>query len=413
MQARDHLQRLVGKELRTVGRGERNEVHRLEGDDVVVATSRSPEGTRVPIAWVQEAMDRLAATGELEVTTRGLGDQIGHRSAFIGAVLSELDGCEALTDPPRICIASAGGPDWELAPGEVIKRKTLHQRYGGGGQGGIAPSARSANVLIFSDPKSGEQHGYIDGWQEDGCFHYTGEGQVGDQQLTHGNKAIAEHASEGRSLRVFDGVAGDVTYVGQFVLDRETYRTDAPESKTAPSGGRLIRQVLVFPLRPVDKPAERPSSTQESQGASTTDVPVEEQNTERAFVDPSGEIYEIERREQRLVLAYQADLEAQGYEVGRNRIRPPGEAKPLFSDVHDRSRNNLIEAKGSGSRANIRMAIGQLADYARFLSPEPAQGVLLPDRPREDLEQLLSSCGIAAIWQTYDGFEDNAHGQFT
>lgn len=233
MQARKHLQRLVGTELRTVGRGERNEILRLEGDDVVVATSRIPEGTAVPIAWIQEAMDRLSDAGELEVTTGGLGNRIGHRSAFIGAVLSELDGSEALTDPPRIRIdPAAGGPDWELAPGEAIRRKTLHQRYGGGGQGGIAPSARSANVLIFSDPKNGEQHGYIDGWQEDGCFHYTGEGQVGDQQLTHGNKAIADHASEGRSLRVFDGVAGDVTYVGQFALDREPYRTDAPSRRT-------------------------------------------------------------------------------------------------------------------------------------------------------------------------------------
>lgn len=43
-------------------------------------------------------------------------------------------------------------------------------------KGGIGPSRSSPNVLLFADPATGEQHGYVDDWQEDGCFHYTGEG---------------------------------------------------------------------------------------------------------------------------------------------------------------------------------------------------------------------------------------------
>jgi hypothetical protein len=38
----------------------------------------------------------------------------------------------------------------------------LHDQYGGGRQGGIAPSRRSPNVLTFADPEAGEQHGYFD-----------------------------------------------------------------------------------------------------------------------------------------------------------------------------------------------------------------------------------------------------------
>jgi hypothetical protein len=61
-----------------------------------------------------------------------------------------------------------------LSPGEAIRRVDLHAAYGGGRQGGIAPSARTPNVLIFSDPASGEQHGYFDGWHDDG-FSITQE----------------------------------------------------------------------------------------------------------------------------------------------------------------------------------------------------------------------------------------------
>src|SRR4051794_23424508 len=40
---------------------------------------------------------------------------------------------------------------------------------------------------------AGEPHGYFDGWREDGCFHYTGEGQYGDQQMKSGNASILNH----------------------------------------------------------------------------------------------------------------------------------------------------------------------------------------------------------------------------
>src|SRR4051812_45292809 len=103
------------------------------------------------------------------------------------------------------------GTQWTLAPGESIKRVDLHAAYGGSNQGGIGPSAQSPNVLIFSDPAEGEQHGYFDGWHDDGLFHYYGMGQRGDQKMQSGNAAILNHKSHGRALRVFDGARGTVT----------------------------------------------------------------------------------------------------------------------------------------------------------------------------------------------------------
>ena len=94
-------------------------------------------------------------------------------------------------------------PAWTLQPGASIKRRELHQLFGGGWQGGISSSATSPNVFLFSDPDSGEAHGYIDTWKDDGCFHYTGEGQCGDQEMVRGNRAILDASKEGRALRVF------------------------------------------------------------------------------------------------------------------------------------------------------------------------------------------------------------------
>ena len=64
----------------------------IEGDSVRVATRRSPAGQPVPIKWVQEALDRLATEGEVEISVAS----VRYRSAFIGAVLSALDDTEAI-----------------------------------------------------------------------------------------------------------------------------------------------------------------------------------------------------------------------------------------------------------------------------------------------------------------------------
>jgi hypothetical protein len=291
---------------------------------------------------------------------------------------------------------------WEIEPGERIERTALQARYGGRTQGGIGPSRKSSNVLLFSDPVAGEPHGYFDGWRDDGYFHYTGEGQRGDQQMKSGNAAILNHAAEGRALRLFLGARGEVTYEGEFGLasERPFYTTDAPETNDGP-----VRSVIVFRLRPLDvKP--RPSTSKLDRVArdGVEDVPVEEQWTEKAFVAPSAETYEVERREQSLVLAYRDQLVREGHEVQRLKIVPHGEAKPLFSDLIDRTTNTLIEAKGTVERGAVRMAIGQLMDYRRFVEPPPRLAVLVPSQPREDLQSLLTDVGVNLIWRDGENF---------
>lgn len=45
---------------------------------------------------------------------------------------------------------------------------------------------------------------------------------------------------------------------------------------------------------------------------------------------------------------------------------PPGESRPLYSDLWDETAHELVEAKGTVNRDNLRQAVGQLLDYGRF-----------------------------------------------
>jgi hypothetical protein len=58
------------------------------------------------------------------------------------------------------------------------------------------------------------------------------------------------------------------------------------------------------------------------------------------------------------------------------------------------------------------MALGQVLDYGRF-APDAKRAVLLPKRPRPDLEQLLLASAVYVVWAENEGFADNAGGAFT
>ncbi len=286
-----------------------------------------------------------------------------------------------------------------LTPGESIRRVDLHDQYGGRRQGGISPSKQSANVFLFTDQAQGLLHGYIyDGQREDGYFHYTGEGQLGDQRMVQGNRAIRDHREEGRELHLFDVSGGLATYLGQFEYV-DDYSADAPET-----GGGQERKVIVFRLKRVTGEGPlAPARISQFGDEGVRAIPIEQHLTERVVIEPNREPYEAERREQPLVLAYADALRAQGHEVHRMQLWPGSEAAPIFCDLFDRTAETVIEAKGSVSRNAIRMAIGQLADYARFIEPHPNKAILVPEKPRPDLLGLALSQGIDVIWPNESG----------
>jgi hypothetical protein len=85
-------------------------------------------------------------------------------------------------------------------------------------------------------------------------------------------------------------------------------------------------------------------------------------------------------------------------------------------DAWEDDRQNLIEAKGSVSREDIRMAVGELFHYAflgREICNQPNLAVLLPKYPSDDYVKWLASIDIKIIWRKGQAFADNANGQFT
>lgn len=116
------------------------------------------------------------------------------------------------------------------------------------------------------------------------------------------------------------------------------------------------------------------------------------------------------RQEAKLVLAYQRWLERQG------RVLHIAKYGRLNCDAFEKSRNNLIEAKRGSGRELIRMAAGQLLDYAyvgRKDLGKPNMAVLLPSKPVGEDFGWLKEIGIHLIWREGKSFRDNSSGQFT
>lgn len=277
------------------------------------------------------------------------------------------------------------------------------------------------NILIYTDPQSGEKYGYFDGWaqEEDDpnpYFEYTGAGrgkQGFDGPIGSRNRAIRDHVKDGRALRVFkaDGkVAGSGTknqrYIGEFELDTE--KPFVPRLARNDEGE--TREVIVFRLRPVDaleptpKDSIKPLQKTEVLSAPASEIRstlIETENnknniaTRKAIPGTS-----VHRREAILSDDFKEFLESHNHEVRRYQIRTGGLASSLQTDLYDTDAQVLYEAKGTCSREAIRMAIGQLMDYQRHINPpNPTLAVLLPNRPQDDLVDLLNSVNINIVYR--------------
>jgi hypothetical protein len=103
--ARRHLESLVGQTLWTATRRQPNRILGVTPTQVVVATDKSPAGQPVPLEWVQSAFDRLAAGEEVRVSVPSLG----YRSAFVGAAMLSLPGARVLSGPTRVRLYRGDG----------------------------------------------------------------------------------------------------------------------------------------------------------------------------------------------------------------------------------------------------------------------------------------------------------------
>jgi 5-methylcytosine-specific restriction protein A len=140
--------------------------------------------------------------------------------------------------------------------GRVYNRRSeIHEPYGGQRYGGISTPRDRPFILLFTG-ESGEQYGYEDGWDDNGVFLYTGEGQKGDMEFIGGNRAIRDHALEGKDIYIFQALrrGGDYRYLGRFVCSTWQFRDGVDVN-----GNR--RRVIVFHLIQPEDDEEGTEST--------------------------------------------------------------------------------------------------------------------------------------------------------
>jgi hypothetical protein len=133
-----------------------------------------------------------------------------------------------------------------FSPGQMYRRRDLHEKFGGQRQGGISTPAKAPFIFLITGD-SGKQHGYSDEWTNDGIFLYTGEGQHGDMRLVGGNRAIRDHRENGKALQVFEQDKKDkrlLRYLGEMQYAQHSFRE-------APDTDGKQRKAIIFHLRPV------------------------------------------------------------------------------------------------------------------------------------------------------------------
>lgn len=131
-------------------------------------------------------------------------------------------------------------PQFEI--GKLYHRRSeLHEVYGGSAQSGISNCAKFPVIFLFTTP-NGSKFGYKDGWIDGETYQYTGEGQVGNMELTRGNLAIRDHQKNGKELHLFQKNShGLYEYIGRF-----NYQSHAIQN--GPDADKSRRSIIVFKL---------------------------------------------------------------------------------------------------------------------------------------------------------------------
>lgn len=310
----------------------------------------------------------------------------------------------------------------------------MDKAFGGGVQGGILPSTTTPNILIYVDHDSGRQYGYEDGWlaEEDELgpvFEYTGQGTSGDQTFLGAkgsrNAAVLYHAQAGKALRLFmaEGKVADPAssakqqrYIGEFALDAKQPYT----VRQARDRHGKPRRIIVFRLRPtgeyerVAKDAVRRADGTHADrvlaAVATSRMPEPRMVTprkkraseSRRAAQPS---VIAELRQSRLRDAYQKKLTENKHELFAYQIKLVGTTTVLTTDLYDATTHELYSIRGESSREEVRMAVGQLKDYVRHIRPaRPTLVALFPDKPQDDLVDLLHTEGIDLVYQDGSDF---------
>ncbi len=177
--------------------------------------------------------------------------------------------------------------------------------------------------------------------------------------------------------------------------------------------GADVCQWMEQQLKPEDqeigsKRTANVSTRQRTKGFKETGLPLSSSLGYKVKVE--AQVKNARQAEKRLLSDYSQWLEKQGRHLSAWKFNM------LQCDAWEKERGNLIEAKGTTNREDIRMAVGQLLDYAfqaKEIFKQPNKAILLQKYPGGYRANWLEPLGIKIIWRKGRSFIDNANGQFT
>lgn len=173
--------------------------------------------------------------------------------------------------------------DFQL--GHIYKRDDLISAFGGSFMRGINPCHKT-NTIVITSVHTGNRI-YDDKLFDGDTMYYTGEGQVGDQTLSGGNKAI--YTAKERNVPIYLFVRfkrQEYTYFGEVVVVGE------PFFEIEKDINGLDRKVIKFPM--VQKSVARQLTNYEIRNVITGGItPMEKQIVQvvgAAIINDSGEL---------------------------------------------------------------------------------------------------------------------------
>ncbi|MFI6012446.1 Shedu anti-phage system protein SduA domain-containing protein [Streptomyces sp. NPDC051243] len=130
---------------------------------------------------------------------------------------------EQWAELPRLQRAAADNPvgsiPWIVPPGTVVRRRRLHDVYGGSRSGAGGSSGTTPNTFLFvrTQPAPGMQS--APSW-DGGVLSVPGCLQNGDY-ISRENQMLLHHLRRGLPLRVFEQQRQLCRYLGEFTVDQE------------------------------------------------------------------------------------------------------------------------------------------------------------------------------------------------
>lgn len=215
------------------------------------------------------------------------------------------------------------------------------------------------------------------------------ESPVGEPPIERYDQLLRGDPKVGMSLPLYQLIAADDQFASTAVTAVTQRVGVIPQYRNAYE--RLLTELALTDI-----------ATVAPRGAVVTEVPLEQAlaegfTVERKLTEPADR----ERREAALQKAYERHLQSLGHRVIRKAITVLGQQGTLYTDLYDATTEDLIEVKSSSDRNTIRLALGQILDYARYVKPR-TRTILLPRPPAPDLIDLLHSFAVQTVWLTED-----------